>query len=201
MEKINILYDAIIEKILKRYIDRLKETVSEKLAEECQCYSGMNDSLTNQHIRDNVKTLEHILCKLEIDTNINERTVAKESLKAIEDYLTYIKKVKNEFVDILLPRSYIGKSDYHINAMIAGKLADFLENLLSASYMDGLNTRLLLDAIDEEGEVEKAYIKKEKERIDNELGKSYHKGAMMLALMMSAAMDGDKMAKDFLSKK
>ena len=57
----DILTDAIIEKILKGYVDNLKETVSEKLAKECQRYSGMNGSLTNRRIHDNVKTLEHIL--------------------------------------------------------------------------------------------------------------------------------------------
>ena len=41
MEKINILTDAIIEKILKGYVDNLKEIVSEKLAKECQRYSGI----------------------------------------------------------------------------------------------------------------------------------------------------------------
>ena len=40
MEKINILTDAIIEKILKGYVDNLKETVSEKLAQECQRYKN-----------------------------------------------------------------------------------------------------------------------------------------------------------------
>ena len=67
--------------------------------------------------------------------------------------------------------------------------------------MDGLNTRLFLDTADKDGEVEKAYIEKEKKRIDDELEKSYHKGGMMLALIMSAAIDGNKIAEDFLSKK
>ena len=84
---------------------------------------------------------------------------------------------------------------------IAGKLADMLEKLLSASYIDGLNTRLFLDTADKDGEVEKAYIKKEKKRIDNELEWSYHKGGMMLELIMSAAMDGNKIAEDCLNKK
>ena len=197
----DILTDAIIEKILKGYVDNLKETVSEKLAKECQRYSGMNDSLTNRRIHDNVKTLEHILWELEIDTRIDRRTVLDEKIKVIENYLDSIKKIKNEFVDTLIPQSYRGKSDYKINMKIAGKLADMLENLLSASYMDGLNTRLFLDTADKDGEVEKAYIEKEKKRIDNELEKSYNKGGMILALMMSAAINGDKVAEDFLNKK
>ena len=197
----DILTDAIIEKILKGYVDNLKETVSEKLAQECQRYSGMNDSLTNRRIHDNVRTLEHILCELEIDTRIDRRTVLNEKIKVIENYLDSIKKIKNEFVDTLIPQSYRGKSDYQINMKIAGKLADMLENLLSASYMDGLNTRLFLDTSDKDGEVEKAYIKKEKKRIDNELEWSYHKGGMMLELIMSAAMDGNKIAEDCLNKK
>ena len=201
MEKINILTDAIIEKILKGYVDNLKEIVSEKLAKECQRYSGMNDSLTNRRIYDNVKALEHILWELEIDTRIDRRTVLNKKIKVIENYLDSIKKIKNEFVDTLIPQSYRGKSDYQINMKIAGKLADMLENLLSASYMDGLNTRLFLDTVDKDGEVEKAYIEKEKKRIDDELEKSYHKGGMMLALIMSAAIDGNKIAEDFLSKK
>lgn len=201
MEKISILDNAIIEKILKGYIDNLKETVSEKLAKECQRYSGMNDSWSNRRIHDNVKTLEHILWELEIDTRIDRRTVLDEKIKVIENYLDSIKKIKNEFVDTLIPQSYRGKSDYQINMKIAGKLADMLENLLSASYMDGLNTRLFLDTADKDGEVEKVYIEKEKKRIDNELEKSYHKGGMMLALIMSAAIDGNKIAEDFLSKK
>lgn len=101
----------------------------------------------------------------------------------------------------MIPQSYRGKSDYQINMKIAGKLADMLENLLSASYMDGLNTRLFLDTADKDGEVEKAYIEKEKKRIDDELEKSYNKGGMILALMMSAAINGDKVAEDFLNKK
>ena len=197
----DILTDAIIEKILKGYVDNLKETVSEKLAKECQRYSGMNDSLTNRCIHDNVKTLEHILCELEIDTRIDRRTVLNEKIKVIENYLDSIKKIKNEFVDTLIPQSYRGKSDYQINMKIAGKLADMLEKLLSASYIDGLNTRLFLDTSDKDGEVEKAYIKKEKKRIDNELEWSYHKGGMMLELIMSAAMDGNKIAEDCLNKK
>lgn len=201
MEKINILTYAIIEKILKGYVDNLKERVSEKLAKECQRYSGMNDSLTNQCIYDNVKTLEHILWELDIDTRIDTRTVLDEKIKVIENYLDSIKKIKNEFVDTLIPQSYRGKSDYQINMKIAGKLADMLENLLSASYMDGLNTRLFLDTADKDGEVEKAYIEKEKKRIDYELRKSYNKGGMMLALMISAAINGDKVAEDFLSKR
>lgn len=201
MEKINILTDAIIEKTLKGYVDNLKEIVSEKLAKECQRYSGMNDSLTNRRIYDNVKALEHILWELEIDTRIDRRTVLNEKIKVIENYLDSIKKIKNEFVDTLIPQSYRGKSDYQINMKIAGKLADMLENLLSASYMDGLNTRLFLDTADKDGEVEKAYIEKEKKRIDNELEKSYNNGGMILALMMSAAINGDKVAEDFLNKK
>lgn len=201
MEKINILIDAIIEKTLKGYVDNLKEIVSEKLAKECQRYSGMNDSLTNRRIYDNVKALEHILWELEIDTRIDRRTVLNEKIKVIENYLDSIKKIKNEFVDTLIPQSYRGKSDYQINMKIAGKLADMLENLLSASYMDGLNTRLFLDTADKDGEVEKAYIEKEKKRIDNELEKSYNNGGMILALMMSAAINGDKVAEDFLNKK
>ena len=201
MEKISILANAIIEKILKSYVDNLKETVSEKLTKECQRYSGMNDSLTNRRIHDNVKTLEHILWELEIDTRIDRRTVLDEKIKVIENYLDSIKKIKNEFVDTLIPQSYRGKSDYQINMKIAGKLADMLENLLSASYMDGLNTRLFLDTADKDGEVEKAYIEKEKKRIDDELEKSYNKGGMILALMMSAAINGDKVAEDFLNKK
>ena len=201
MEKISILDNAIIEKILKGYIDNLKETVSEKLAKECQHYSGMNDSWSNRRIHDNVKTLEHILWELEIDTRIDRRTVLDEKIKVIENYLDSIKKIKNEFVDTLIPQSYRGKSDYKINMKIAGKLADMLENLLSASYMDGLNTRLFLDTADKDGEVEKAYIEKEKKRIDNELEKSYNNGGMILALMMSAAINGDKVAEDFLNKK
>ena len=201
MEKISILTNAIIEKILKGYVDNLKETVSEKLAKECQRYSGMNDSLTNRRIHDNVKTLEHILWELEIDTRIDRRTVLDEKIKVIENYLDSIKKIKNEFVDTLIPQSYRGKSDYQINMKIAGKLADMLENLLSASYMDGLNTRLFLDTADKDGEVEKGYIEKEKKRIDDELEKSYNKGGMILALMMSAAINGDKVAEDFLNKK
>ena len=197
----DILTDAIIEKILKGYVDNLKEIVSEKLAKECQRYSGMNDSLTNRRIYDNVKALEHILWELEIDTRIDRRTVLNEKIKVIENYLDSIKKIKNEFVDTLIPQSYRGKSDYQINMKIAGKLADMLENLLSASYMDGLNTRLLLDTADKDGEVEKAYIEKEKKRIDDELEKSYNKGGMILALMMSAAINGDKVAEDFLNKK
>ena len=197
----DILTDAIIEKILKCYINNLKETVSEKLAKECQRYSGMNDSLTNRCIHDNVKTLEHILLELEIDTRIDRRTVLDEKIKVIENYLDSIKKIKNEFVDTLIPQSYRGKSDYQINVKIAGKLADMLENLLSASYMDGLNTRLFLDTADKDGEVEKAYIEKEKKRIDYELEKSYNNGGMILALMMSAAINGDKVAEDFLNKK
>lgn len=201
MEKINILTDAIIEKILKGYVDNLKEIVSEKLAKECQRYSGMNDSLTNRRIYDNVKALEHILWELEIDTRIDRRTVLNEKIKVIENYLDSIKKIKNEFVDTLIPQSYRGKSDYQINMKIAGKLADMLENLLSASYMDGLNTRLFLDTVDKDGEVEKVYIEKEKKRIDYELEKSYNKGGMILALMMSEAINGDKVAEDFLNKK
>lgn len=201
MEKINILYDAIIEKILKGYVDNLKETVSEKLAQECQRYSGMNDSLTNRRIHDNVRTLEHILWELDIDTRIDTRTIMHEKIKVIDYYLDSIKKIKNEFVDTLIPQSYRGKSDYQINMKIAGKLADMLEKLLSASYIDGLNTRLFLDTADKDGEVEKAYIKKEKKRIDNELEWSYHKGGMMLELIMSAAMDGNKIAEDCLNKK
>ena len=201
MEKINILYDAIIEKILKGYVDNLKETVSEKLAQECQRYSGMNDSLTNRRIHDNVRTLEHILWELDIDTRIDTRTITHEKIKVIDNYLDSIKKIKNEFVDTLIPQSYRGKSDYQINMKIAGKLADMLEKLLSASYIDGLNTRLFLDTADKDGEVEKAYIKKEKKRIDNELEWSYHKGGMMLELIMSAAMDGNKIAEDCLNKK
>ena len=201
MGKISILDNAIIEKILKDYVDNLKKTVSEKLAKECQRYSGMNDSLTNRRIYDNVKTLEHILWELDIDTRIDRRTVLDEKIKVIENYLDSIKKIKNEFVDTLIPQSYRGKSDYQINMKIAGKLADMLENLLSASYMDGLNTRLFLDTADKDGEVEKAYIEKEKKRIDDELEKSYNKGGMILALMMSAAINGDKVAEDFLNKK
>ena len=197
----DILTDAIIEKILKGYVDNLKEIVSEKLAKECQRYSGMNDSLTNRRIYANVKALEHILWELEIDTRIDRRTVLDEKIKVIENYLDSIKKIKNEFVDTLIPQSYRGKSDYQINMKIAGKLADMLENLLSASYMDGLNTRLFLDTSDKDGEVEKAYIEKEKKRIDYELEKSYNKGGMILALMMSAAINGDKVAEDFLNKK
>lgn len=197
----DILTDAIIEKILKGYVDNLKETVSEKLVKECQRYSGMNDSLTNRRIHDNVKTLEHILWELDIDTRIDRRTVLDEKIKVIENYLDSIKKIKNEFVDTLIPQSYRGKSDYQINVKIAGKLADMLENLLSASYMDGLNTRLFLDTADKDGEVEKAYIEKEKKRIDYELEKSYNKGGMILTLMMSAAINGDKVAEDFLNKK
>ena len=125
----DILTDAIIEKILKGYVDNLKETVSEKLAKECQRYSGMNGSLTNRRIHDNVKTLEHILWELEIDTRIDRRTVLDEKIKVIENYLDSIKKIKNEFVDTLIPQSYRGKSDYQINVKIAGKLADMLENL------------------------------------------------------------------------
>lgn len=201
MGKISILDNAIIEKILKDYVDNLKKTVSEKLAKECQRYSGMNDSLTNRRIYDNVKTLEHILWELDIDTRIDRRTVLDEKIKVIENYLDSIKKIKNEFVDTLIPQSYRGKSDYQINMKIAGKLADMLENLLSASYMDGLNTRLFLDTADKDGEVEKAYIEKEKKRIDDELEKSYNKGGMILALMMSAVINGDKVAEDFLNKK
>lgn len=201
MGKISILDNAIIEKILKDYVDNLKKTVSEKLAKECQRYSGMNDSLTNRRIYDNVKTLEHILWELDIDTRIDRRTVLDEKIKVIENYLDSIKKIKNEFVDTLIPQSYRGKSDYQINMKIAGKLADMLENLLSASYMDGLNTRLFLDTADKDGEVEKAYIEKKKKRIDDELEKSYNKGGMILALMMSAAINGDKVAEDFLNKK
>ena len=201
MEKISILTNAIIEKILKGYVDNLKETVSEKLAKECQRYSGMNDSLTNRRIHDNVKTLEHILWELEIDTRIDRRTVLDEKIKVSENYLDSIKKIKNEFVDTLIPQSYRGKNDYQINMKIAGKLADMLEKLLSASYIDGLNTRLFLDTADKDGEVEKAYIEKEKKRIDNELEWSYHKGGMMLELIMSAAMDGNKIAEDCLNKK
>ena len=197
----DILTDAIIEKILKGYVDNLKEIVSEKLAKECQRYSGMNDSLTNRRIYANVKALEHILWELDIDTRIDRRTVLDEKIKVIENYLDSIKKIKNEFVDTLIPQSYRGKSDYQINMKIAGKLADMLENLLSASYMDGLNTRLFLDTSDKDGEVEKAYIEKEKKRIDYELEKSYNKGGMILALMMSAAINGDKVAEDFLNKK
>lgn len=105
MEKISIFANAIIEKILKSYVDNLKETVSEKLAKECQRYSGMNDSLTNRRIHDNVKTLEHILWELEIDTRIDRRTVLDEKIKVIENYLDSIKKIKNEFVDTLIPQS------------------------------------------------------------------------------------------------
>ena len=197
----DILTDAIIEKILKGYVDNLKEIVSEKLAKECQRYSGMNDSLTNRRIYDNVKALEHILWELDIDTRIDTRTITHEKIKVIDNYLDSIKKIKNEFVDTLIPQSYRGKSDYQINMKIAGKLADMLEKLLSASYIDGLNTRLFLDTSDKDGEVEKAYIKKEKKRIDNELEWSYHKGGMMLELIMSAAMDGNKIAEDCLNKK
>ena len=162
MGKISILDNAIIEKILKDYVDNLKKTVSEKLAKECQRYSGMNDSLTNRRIYDNVKTLEHILWELDIDTRIDRRTVLDEKIKVIENYLDSIKKIKNEFVDTLIPQSYRGKSDYQINMKIAGKLADMLENLLSASYMDGLNTRLFLDTADKDGEVERPISKKRK---------------------------------------
>ena len=61
--------------------------------------------------------------------------------------------------------------------------------------MDGLNTRLFLDTADKDGEVEKAYIEKEKKRIDYELEKSYNKGGMILALMMSAAIKSEKVKK------
>ena len=82
----DILTDAIIEKILKGYVDNLKEIVSEKLAKECQRYSGINDSLTNRRIYDNVKALEHILWVLEIDTRIDRRTVKTEKIKVIGNY-------------------------------------------------------------------------------------------------------------------
>ena len=82
----DILTDAIIEKILKGYVDNLKEIVSEKLAKECQRYSGINDSLTNRRIYDNVKALEHILWELEIDTRIDRRTVKTEKIKVIGNY-------------------------------------------------------------------------------------------------------------------
>ena len=138
---------------------------------------------------------------MDIDTRIDTRTIIHEKIKVIDNYLDSIKKIKNEFVDTLIPQSYRGKSDYQIKMKIAGKLADMLEKLLSASYIDGLNTRLFLDTADKDGEVEKAYIEKEKKRIDNELEKSYNNGGMILALMMSAAINGDKVAEDFLNKK
>ena len=191
----------IIEKILKNYIDSLKRTVADKLDKECQHYSGLNDSLTNQRILDNVKKLEYILWELNIDTNINNRTIREEERKIINDYLDGIIKIKNEFIDTLIPQSYRGKSDYHLNFRIAGKLADMLEQLLTASYIDGLNTRLLIDTIDKDGEIESSYKEREKERIDNKLQESYNRGSEMLALCMMAAINGDKVAEDILKKK
>lgn len=195
----NILDNALLEKILKSYIDNLKKTVSEKLSKECERYSGMNDSRTNRHIEDNVKTLERILWELNIDTDVNLRTISTEKIKIIHDYYESIRDIKNKFVDTLIPQSYHGKTDYQINIRIAGKLADMLESLLTASYMDGLNTRLLLDTIDKDGEVEKSYIEKERKGIEKKLQESYDRGGRMLALMMYVAMNGNKDAEDLLN--
>lgn len=190
----NILDNALLEKVLKSYIDNLKKTVSEKLSKEYERYSEMNDSLTNRRIEDNVKTLEYILWHLNLDTDVNLRTISAEKIKIIYDYYESIRDIKNKFVDTLIPQSYRGKSDYQINFRIAGKLADMLESLLTASYMDGLNTRLLLDTIDKDGEVEKSYIEKERKGIKKKLQESYDRGGRMLALMMYAAMNGVKEA-------
>lgn len=197
----NILDNALLEKILKSYIDNLKKTVSEKLSKECERYSGMNDSLTNRRIEDNVKALEHILWELNLDTDVNLRTISTEKIKIIYDYYESIRDIKNKFVDTLIPQSYRGKSDYQINIIIAGKLADMLESLLTASYMDGLNTRLLIDTIDKDGEVEKSYIERERKVIENKIEESYNRGGRMLALMMYAAINGNKDAEDFLKGK
>lgn len=191
----------IIAKILKNYIDSLKRTVADKIDKECQHYSGFNDSLTNQRILDNIKRLEYLLWELNIDTDINNRTIREEEQKLINDYLDNIKKIKNEFVNTLIPQLYQGKSDYHLNFRIAGKLADILEQLLIASYMDGLNTRLLIDTIDKDGEIESSYKERERKRIDNKIEESYNRGSMILALCMAAAINGNKVAEDILNKK
>ena len=143
----------IIAKILKNYIDNLKRTVADKIDKECQHYSGFNDSLTNRRILDNIKRLEYLLWELNIDTDINNRTIREEEQKLINDYLDNIIKIKNEFIDTLIPQSYRGRSDYHLNFRIAGKLSDMLEQLLTASYIDGLNTRLLINTIDKDGQL------------------------------------------------
>ena len=127
------------------------------------------ERIYNKLVRDNIpniiqlngempvtRILEDDVYRMELEKKLNEEYY--EVLEASGD--DRIKKIKNEFVNTLIPQSYRGKSDYQINMKIAGKLADMLEIISALAKLENKTLQDVIDCSERKKEKRGAFEKK-----------------------------------------